>query len=439
MSDGAYPLNSKRQRSGLLGLLSRLLRNQHALSWADQIAVSGLAFVALIVVSAGSGLGELGVYALCVSVIALGLAAQEALVTRPYVVHLQGVTDPTAHAASALTLSLALGLVSALVLTGLSLPLAWLSGWTQAASATLALAAAIPFALIREFARRFAFARQRPGRALALDIWVVLANLVLLAILAGGQHLNAVTAVLAAGFSCATGAGAWFLVERGQFRFCRAELGRTTRRSWGMGRWLLAAQSAMHVQGYATQWLTMVLAGPVVTGAFAACTSVVAFANPLLFGFLNIMIPQSARVFHASGRSGLLHQAIRDALLLGGMMGAFCIVLGLAGSQVLSLLFPEAASYGGILTLLGLASAAAAMGIPASTALASADRPHLVAAVTGASAMLHVGLVYGLLNAYGLTGAALGVLIAEVVGSLSRWGAFLRCTPKAAFTPAPAE
>ena len=45
------------------------------------------------------------------------------------------------------------------------------------------------------------------------------------------------------------------------------------------------------------------------------------------------------------------------------------------------------------------------------------------------AAVLNFGLVWWLLGAYGLTGAAVGILAAEVLGSIGRWGAFLALVP----------
>lgn len=87
---------------------------------------------------------------------------------------------------------------------------------------------------------------------------------------------------------------------------------------------------------------------------------------------------------------------------------------------------------GHILPVLAVAALASAIGVPASTALASADRARAVAGVMAATAALTVVLVWVLMTGWGLLGAAYALLVAEVVGSLGRWGAFLALVPGSA-------
>lgn len=426
-NDGQSPGSDRATRRW--ARLLRLLTGNQALGWVDQIAVSAMAFVTLVLIGAWTNIGELGVYAVCMSVLALALASQESLVTRPYTIHMQDSRDPAGHAFGALALSLILGIGLALLLAVTAGALTLKGGSPQAASAAWALAGSVPFVLLRDFARRLAFAQMQTAQALVLDVAVVAVNAVLLAGLAWSGYLSAQTAVGSVGLSCAVGAAAWLWLARGSFVFGMQHLRTTLRRSWGIGKWLFSAQMAMQVQGYTTHWLSLVLAGAAATGAYAACTSIVSFANPLLFGFFNIMIPKSARVFSSSGSSGLRRQTLQDSLLLAALMSVFCVFLAIFGETAMTLLFPEASGYGTVLILLGLAALAAAVGVPASTALASANRAHAVAGVTAVAAAVNFGLVWWLLGAYGLTGAAVGILVAEVLGSVGRWSAFLMLVP----------
>ena len=53
------------------------------------------------------------------------------------------------------------------------------------------------------------------------------------------------------------------------------------KQTWAVGKWLLAGRITAQVQGYVTYWLAMAIAGAAVTGVYAACMSIVGFANPL--------------------------------------------------------------------------------------------------------------------------------------------------------------
>jgi Na+-driven multidrug efflux pump len=131
------------------------------------------------------------------------------------------------------------------------------------------------------------------------------------------------------------------------------------------------------------------------------------------------------------GGSGLRRQAAFDALLLLAAMSVFCLVIFVAGEPAMRLLFPAMAyeGIGRILEVLSLAALASAVGVPASIALASADRARAVAAVMVATAVLNVVLVWALITQWGLLGAAYGVLASEIVGSAGRWAVFLALVP----------
>src|SRR5439155_22325599 len=114
------------------------------------------------------------------------------------------------------------------------------------------------------------------------------------------------------------------------------------------------------------------------------------------------------------GGAGLRQQAARDALLLAAVMTPFCVLVLLFGEGVMQFLYP-AAEYRGngqILVVLALAALASAVGVPASIALASAERARPVAAVMTVTAVVNLVLVWWLMTHWGLVGAAYGVLMA---------------------------
>src|SRR3954464_12546655 len=142
-----------RFRSGI----RQLLAGENMLACTDQALVSAMSFATLILIGNWATLGELGSYAICSSFLALLLAAQDSLITRPYTIHMhtlhQSATD---HASSALVLSLLLSLAAVLLIT---LPIGLFDPSKRGlTSIAWAMAGAIPFVLMREFVRRRAFA-----------------------------------------------------------------------------------------------------------------------------------------------------------------------------------------------------------------------------------------------------------------------------------------
>ena len=404
----------------------------HVAAWADQAVVSGTSFLALIMLGRWSGPDQLGAYAVAASVLALMLAAQESLITRPYTIQLDRFPGAAAeHAFSSLVLSILLSVVTMCVLGTAALALSAVGAHQGLSEIAWALTATAPFVLMREFARRFAFAHLKIFHVLIVDGAVAAVNLGLLFWLSSTGRLSAVTALWAVGVSCAIGSFGWLYTARNEFAFCFGQFRTILKASWGLGKWLLSGQLALQVQGYVAYWLTLVIAGATVTGVYAACMSIVSFANPMLFGFFNILIPKSVRALRSEGRAGLRRQAVLDSLLLAALMGAFSLLVVLAGEDVMGFVYPGAEYQGHsqVLTVLALSALAGAIGAPASIALASAEHTRAVAGVMTFTAVLNVALVWALMTYWGLLGAAYAVLIAEVVGSLGRWIAFLALVP----------
>jgi Na+-driven multidrug efflux pump len=109
-------------------------------------------------------------------------------------------------------------------------------------------------------------------------------------------------------------------------------------------------------------------------------------------------------------------------------MATFCLIVLLFGDGLMHLLYagPEYKGNGHTLVVLAAASTAAAVGAPAAVALTSAERARMVAIIAAATAVLTCVLVWVMMSRWGLVGAAYALLIAETVGNVARWTAFLR-------------
>jgi O-antigen/teichoic acid export membrane protein len=417
-----------------------LISGVHTLALADQAVVSAASFLTMVIIGRGTDSSQLGAYAIAISVLASSFTIQGSLITLPYSIQRhRPLGTPAEHAGSALAHSglLAAGIVTLLAATALGL----FAGRAQAelVAMTWVLAGVAPFALFREFCRRFSFTHLQLGHALMLDLAVATIQLSVLGWLGWTGRMSAVTACGALGLSCGLAAFGWLYLARADFAIRRDQLRATLAQSWDLGKWLFVNQIMVQVQRYITYWLSMVIAGAAVTGVYAACMSVVSFANPLTFGLGNILTPRSVLAWKEGGAAGLRRQAIRDALLFGAAMAPFCLLVMLAGDDVMRFLYHggEYEGHGHAVTVLAFAAFASAIGMPASNALASMERPREIFCVGAAGAALTVILVWWLMTEWGLLGAAYGLLAGNVVGSVGLWGAFLALVPQAP-DPAPA-
>jgi O-antigen/teichoic acid export membrane protein len=132
------------------------------------------------------------------------------------------------------------------------------------------------------------------------------------------------------------------------------------------------------------------------------------------------------------GGAGLRRQAIQDALALGAVTALFCVAVWFAGEDAVRLLYhgKDYEGHGAVLTVLSLALLAAAVGMPATNALASMERPRAIVWAGAIGALLTTVLVWGLMAEWGLLGAAYGVLAGNIAGSVGRWTALLTLLPR---------
>jgi O-antigen/teichoic acid export membrane protein len=410
-----------------------LVSREHALALVDQAVVSATGFLTTLLIAHWSNSNQLGVYALGLSVLLSGVGFQDSLILQPYIIQRHRHTGSEAERAGAsLTLSILFSLASMFVLTIAALALTWRST-PETAAISWAVAGVVPFALTRDFARRFDFAHLATGRVLVLDLTASIIQLSALGWLGATGHMSAPGACAAIGVACALPTAIWLHQLRAEFAISRRHLRITLQQTWTLGKWLLSGRIAVQVQQYTAYWLAAVLGGAAVTGVYAACMSIVGFANPMIIGLTNVYMPRSALAWKHGGGPMLQHEAIRSAALVAGLMAVFSLAVAGGGEHVMRILYrgSDFTGHGQALIVLALAASSGALGIPASIALATMERARAIIIVTTIEAFITLALVWMLMAPLGLLGAAYGMLGGNVCGAIGRWIAFYLLVPKA--------
>ena len=398
--------------------LLRTAWGTQALALADQAVVSGASFLTTVVIGRWTFPNELGVYSIGISLLVSLLVIQESLILLPYTIRRHRLLGAQAeHAGSSLIQSGLLSALGIVVLVVTALGLSARDAEPTLVAMTWALAAVLPFALLREFGRRFAFAHLQIAQALILDSAVAAMQLAGLGLLAWTGRMSAATACAALGAACALSGVVWLYLARADFVIRADHVRATMKQSWGLGKWLFVSQINWLVQGYITYWLLGWIAGASATGVYAACMSVVLFANPFIQGLGNIFGPKATLVFKEGGGARLRREVVRDSLLLGVAMTLFCLVVLFAGEHVMRLLYHDNEYEGNGQTVTVLA--------PASNALESIERPQEVFWAGLFAVVLTAALVWWLVAGWGLLGAAYGFLAGNVAGAAGLWVAFL--------------
>jgi O-antigen/teichoic acid export membrane protein len=398
----------------------------------DQGVVSGARFLTSVIIGRGCGKEELGLYALGFSVLLLVVCAQESLVTTPYTVlgHRDEGRRRAARAASALVQQ---GLLALLCVVGgvLGWIVALVAGEQRMGWMVLAVALGICGTLMREFARRVALAHLRVGVAALID--TVFAGLLIGGLLLAARRgaLSTEMAWLIVGAACAAVAVIWWIGNRRAFRWSPGRVLSDAGESWRFGRWVLAGQLVLAASTAVLPWLAAANSGSAEAGALAACLQLVLLTNPLVLAAGNVLTPQAAL---AAGRGPAAVRAIVNhaAGWLTAAMGGFCLLVFIAGSQALALVYGgQFQGYGHALAILALAALVTAAALPADVGLQVLQRPgvNLRANVAGLLATLAVAATTA--AALGVLGIAYGWLAGCVVASAWRMVGFARAAADA--------
>jgi O-antigen/teichoic acid export membrane protein len=410
-----------------------MLQSHQMGGWADQLIVSAANFMLLLMVARWASVAEVGLYAIAFSLLVFASTLQDSLVTRPYTIQaVKPEGDPREQAAGALAFaaSLAAGLSG---LAGLTAGILWfIGGDGPALRLAAALAAALPFLMLREFARRYSFAHLRTWGALATDVTATMLAAGGIIVIARLGMLTAATAIVVLAWACGIAAAAWVFWHRAAFAFRLAGMRAAIVRSARLGKWLFSGQLAMQAQAYAAHWITLAIGGAAVTGLYAACLSIVALSNPFLFGYFNLLTPKFARTLRDSGNAALCRQAALGALFLAIVIGGFAVFVTVFGAWLLGQMFPaeDYREASGVLSLLAFAAFAGALGGPASVALMAAERGKPIAITSAVVCIGGSALVLVLMSGWGLMAAAFGILATETAGSIARWLLLLRLLPR---------
>jgi O-antigen/teichoic acid export membrane protein len=407
-----------------------LFSREHILSFADQGIVSGTSFLTTLFIARFSNAGELGVFAVGVSLLVSLLAFQDSLIVQPYIIQQHFTKSAINRKGSSLVLSGLFAIGTVFVIVAAAMFLQW-NGQANAALMTLAIAAALPFALTREFARRMAIAHFEMERAVLLDLVVSITQLSFLAWLGVNGRVSAITACAALGGASAVGVTGWLCSAWDELGMQVRHLPRIFKETWALGKWLAVGRITVQVQSYVTYWIAIIIAGAALTGVYAACMSVVNIVNPVILALGNVMTAKLALAWKNGGGPALWHEALRYAVLIATIMTPFSLLIAVGAERIMHLLFQanEYVGHAHTLTVLMLATFASVMGIPASFGLATIERPRAIVLVGVIGAIITVILVSVLLLKWSLLGAAYGLLVGNMIGGLGRWIAFYVLVP----------
>lgn len=401
-----------------------------SLALVDQAVVSLASFLSTVIVGRICGASELGIYALALSVVFLVVAVQDSLVSTPYTVFGNRLRGHARRQYAGSTL-VHFGLLAVLAVIGLALLGGLLAagiGPPRLAPITWVLVGIIACALLRHFARRFAFADHRTASALLLDVTAAAVQLggILLLTLAG--VLSAAAALTVIGTACFLAGLAWMIRNRRRFLVRFRRLGPDFARNWKIGKWILAGRLVSHASAYAPHWVLALLIGTSATGVFAACLTIALLANPLIMGIGNVLGPRAALAFADGGTAAVKRIVCRNMLFLAAAMSAFCVVVLFVGTQLMRLFYDgnEYAGHKAVIVVLALQALVSAVFVVANHGLVTIERPDVNFKTNLFGLVVLLVLAFPLVAGWGILGVAIATLAGNVAGTSVQCYAFFR-------------
>jgi O-antigen/teichoic acid export membrane protein len=400
------------------------LSKDHVLSLADQAVVSTAGFLTTVLIARWSGSIQLGFYAVVMSLLFSLVTCQDSLIMEPYLIqryYPQGT--PAERAGASLVLSALYSVASTCALAIAALAFYVSGGGAEMVMMIWAIAGVAPFALLRNFARRFWFARSEFVSALVLDTAIAVFQLTWLGWLAATGRMSALCACVAVGGTYAIAAMGWLYYVRREFVIRMTYVRIVLKQTWALGKWLLAGQITAQLPGNLIYWLLLTSLGAVATGVFAACMSIVGFVNPLLQGLRNSVMPQLVLAWKNGSEPGLWQAAIHNTKVIAALTAPISLAVAVAGEPIMRVLYRgnEFAGHGHELTVLALSGFCASLGIPASIALATMERPRAIVAITTTAAGVTLALAWIFMQEWGLLGVIYGLLGGSLFGTVGRW------------------
>jgi len=419
---------------------SRQMVRSGMFSIFDQAVVNGTSFVTTLLIARSCLQEELGVYSLAWTIVLFLTALQANLITVPYTMycHRRSGAALAEYAGSTLAHQLITSLGAVACFLGLSVLLSFGLGPARMRPAAWVLLGVVPFLLLRDYARRFAFAHLALATAVTIDVVTAVLQLGSLLALREFGLLSAGTAYAAMGMACAVAGLCWWFLDRQPMRFSRVRFLADWKRNWSFGRWAMLSQLTS-VAFYALPWLLASVHGEAATGELHACNSLVGLSSLFIIGLNNLLVPKAARAFGQQGAHALFGVLRLATFWVVVVLGGLCVGTYFAGNSLAEIIYgTKYAGTGALLTVLALATLTDSMGIVASTGMWAIDRPGTGMIGDVAQVLVALGVALWLVFPLGTMGIAIALLAGRTTGALVRWLTFwllmgvAHCEPRAA-------
>ncbi len=379
----------------------------------DQAMVSAANFLTMVMLARVLGPAGLGAFSLAWLVVLLFASVQFALIISPMmsIGPKQDAIDENAYYG-------VLFLQQAVVAAATFL-LVWIGAATTAALAPqwgiADIAVPISFAAAayqtQDFLRRYFFVLGRARVAAGIDFICYGGQVAAIAWLFTTRGLSPATALwaIAATSAASIVVGSFFV---GALVWRRRSIVDVTLRHWRFARWLVANALLGFSSNHIFFIATGALLGPAAVGALRAAQGLLGVVHVITMGLENVVPAMASRRYHVDGIHALLNYIKRVAFVGGAATTVVVAVIAVAPQFWMGLTFGESyLAVGDLIRWLAPIFILKYLGTPLRAALRAIESTAPILAGTVVASVLSAVLAYPLVDMFGITGAAAGMLI----------------------------
>ena len=418
------------RKSALKGLINRILfaANKGFLGISDQVLLSFAAFATSVLIGRSCTKEELGLYALGLTIMVFATDFQTAFISTPYAVYsprLKGY-DHRSYTGSTLIHQLTYSFIVLLMLIIITTVSFFANGQKGFAEFSRAVILAITFVLMKEFIRQLCFASLRVKTVLILDSFAVLIQVGGLSLLSFSGALSSQRAFLVVGIACGLTSAIWLILNKNVFVFSLTRAWSEFQRNWIFAKWLAASNLLWSSAFNLIPWCIAVFQGVEANGVWAVCLGVSGLGNIVLVGMQNLIGPRILHAFAHGGASEMRGFVFKAAGLLVLLTSIFFAFIMIFGDMLLVLLYGH--KYGGnglIVSVMALSLVVGSATFPFSRGLFAMERADVDFKINIA-VVATLGINVYLVRAFGLFGAAYGLLATHSLSAVLRGIAFNR-------------
>lgn len=391
---------------------------QPFLAVVDQAIFGGSRFLVTLILGRLAGLEELGLFAMGFTCYLLASNTQQALVHTPLAVflHRTPISERAERIGSAVLHFICLSAVASLAMLALAIGFSVTERIAGLDAVLFTLTFALPALLLRDLWRGIGMAEIALPRVLALDVAYTTLVVIFLVALHYAESLSAVYGHLAVGIASALAVVGCIAFLRPRTKMSVHTARQEASRSWAIGRYVWAAQTAFLVRAYAMHWILGLYVSAESAGIFAAVEAFVLLPNPLVRGFANYFTPAAAKVLVERGKAQLAQMCKVAGLLLALLLSITTAVFAFFGDDLATLAYgPEFAGNGAAITSFAVFALLEALSIPLTAGLSVLERAQSIARAATWSVIVTLACAVPLLGAFGVAGAAQAMAIGAAV------------------------